>query len=123
MKARVLYVGIDPTLLDPAILPPGATHATLMDGIREVVAHLQANDYDAVWCPVDLGETAEAQVKGALEGARFQCVVIGAGIRTGAPYFLLFERLLNVVHAHAPAAKICFNTKPGDTLEAVQRWV
>jgi len=39
-------------------------------------------------------------------------------------YFLLFEKLLNVVHQHAPASvKICFNTGPSDSAEAVQRWV
>jgi hypothetical protein len=37
--------------------------------------------------------------------------------------FLLFEKLINVVHANAPQAKMGFNTKPGDTAEAVLRWV
>lgn len=37
-------------------------------------------------------------------------------------HLLLFEKLLNLVHAQAPGAKICFNTKPTDTPEAVQRW-
>jgi hypothetical protein len=36
---------------------------------------------------------------------------------------LLFEKLINPVHARAPNAKICFNTTPSDTVEAVQRWV
>jgi hypothetical protein len=31
--------------------------------------------------------------------------------------------LLNIVHARAPHAKICFNTTPTDTAEAVQRSV
>jgi hypothetical protein len=35
----------------------------------------------------------------------------------------LLERLLNLIHALAPTAKICFNTTPEDSLEAVQRWV
>jgi hypothetical protein len=35
----------------------------------------------------------------------------------------LFEKLINVVHQNAPTAKLCFNTKPSDTAEAVQRWV
>ena len=34
-----------------------------------------------------------------------------------------FENLLNVVHAQAPNAKICFNSSPTDSVEAVQRWV
>ena len=40
------------------------------------------------------------------------------------PYLLLFERLINVVHRHAPAStKLCFNSNPSDTAEAVGRWV
>jgi hypothetical protein len=35
----------------------------------------------------------------------------------------LFEKILNLVHTLAPDAKICFNTNPSDTLEAVQRWI
>jgi hypothetical protein len=50
-------------------------------------------------------------------------VAIGAGIRTIPAYFLLFERLVNVVQRAAPGAAICFNTKPSNTIEAVQRWL
>ncbi|MDO3069700.1 hypothetical protein [Mycobacteroides abscessus] len=35
----------------------------------------------------------------------------------------LFETVLNTVHAHAPQAKICFNTVPTDTVAAVERWI
>jgi hypothetical protein len=49
--------------------------------------------------------------------------MIGAGVRKIDRHFLLFERLVNVVHEHAPRAKLCFNTKPDDTAEAVKRWV
>jgi hypothetical protein len=31
--------------------------------------------------------------------------------------------VLNLVHALAPNARICFNTNPGDTAEAVRRWI
>lgn len=57
-----------------------------------------------------------------LDARRYDCVVIGSGLR--APeQLLLFEKLINVVHARAVGTKICFNTTPGDTAEAVQRWV
>jgi hypothetical protein len=36
---------------------------------------------------------------------------------------VLFEKLVNIVHDHAPHARLCFNTKPTDTAEAVQRWL
>ncbi len=123
MAARVLYIGIEPTLVDLSAAPPGATAEALMKGISAVVQKLNDSGYEAHWCPVDLGETAEATVTKALAERSVDCVVIGAGIRMGAAYFLLFEKLLNVVHEQAPQAKICFNTTPADTLEAVQRWV
>jgi hypothetical protein len=32
---------------------------------------------------------------------------------------MLFEKLINMVHEHAPQAKLCFNTKPSGTAQAV----
>jgi hypothetical protein len=120
--ARVLYIGIEPKLVDLTSMPD-LDADKLWAGIEKELRRMEAAGYVARWCPVDLGETAEATVASALSGERFDCVVIGAGIRVGAAYFFLFEKLLNVVHANAPAAKICFNTRPTDTLEAVERWV
>jgi hypothetical protein len=48
--------------------------------------------------------------------------MIGAGLRA-PPQLLLFEKLLNLIHERAPRAKICFNTNPADSAEAVQRWI
>jgi hypothetical protein len=55
-------------------------------------------------------------------GAQIEEVGAGrAGTADGAtgPDFLLFERLINVVHEAAPGARIAFNTSPADTAEAV----
>jgi hypothetical protein len=74
-------------------------------------------------CLTDAGETAEEVVRRRLREKHFDCIIIGAGIRAVATYFLLFEKLINVVHENAPQAKICFNTTPIDSPEAVQRWI
>ena len=50
-------------------------------------------------------------------------MIIGAGVRANPKYFLLFERLLNVVHELSPKTRIGFNTKTTDTVDAVQRWL
>ena len=49
--------------------------------------------------------------------------MIGAGVRANPSNFILFEKLVNVVHEHAPQAKICFNQMPADIGQAVQRWI
>jgi hypothetical protein len=73
---------------------------------------------------VDEGKTAEAVLADTLATSRYDCIMIGAGLLIVPPYFLLFEKLINVIHQHAPAStKLCFNTSPTDTAEAVRRWV
>jgi hypothetical protein len=91
-------------------------------GLEADRAKLAALGYEAELCLTDLGQTAADVVARKLSERPFDCVVIGAGIRTLPAYFLLFEQLINVVHRAAPDARICFNTRPSDTAEAVQRW-
>ena len=86
-----------------------------MAALQEDEATLNSLGYDAQLCLVDLGETAETVVTQKLTETAFECVMIGAGVRAVPDKFLLFEKLINIVHQHAPAARICFNTKPSDT--------
>ena len=124
-EKSVLLIGLDPTLID--FSQPG--YAEGMDATK-VLAGLKSSEDELTrlgcsvqMCLTDFGETAEAVVQSQLKQKRFDCILIGAGVRTVPSNFLLFEKLVNVVHEHAPQAKLCFNTKPSDTAEAVQRWL
>ena len=87
-------------------------------------AKLESLGYSVRTLYVDDGKTAEAALTDALATGGYDCIMIGAGLRIVPPYFLLFEKLINVIHRHAPAStKLCFNTNPSDTADAVQRWV
>jgi hypothetical protein len=124
MKAgkSVLVIGFEPTLLDYTTIPD-LDAAKVMAGLKADETRLRNLGYDVELCLHDLGETAETVVRDRLRQKQFDCIVIGAGVRTIPKYFILFEKLINVVHEHAPRAKLCFNTKPSDTAEAVQRWI
>jgi len=124
MKAgkSVLVIGFEPTLLDYTTIPD-LDAAKVMAGLKADEIRLRNLGYEVELCLHDLGETAEAVVRDRLRQKQFDCIVIGAGVRTIPKYFILFEKLINVVHEHAPRAKLCFNTKPSDTAEAVQRWI
>jgi len=52
----------------------------------------------------------------------YACILIGAGARIDSDEFLLFEKLINVVHKVAPGANLCFNTGPTDSIDAIKRW-
>ena len=126
-QVRVLFVGLEPTVIDfsgPEFADkPGLDAAKIQAGIDADVARLRGLGYDAEFCPVDHGETADMAVRMRLAARRFDCVVIGAGIRLFASQTALLETLVNAVHAEgAPQAKFAFNTTPADTAEAVQRW-
>lgn len=120
-KTQVLVIGLEPSLVDFSTMPD-MNADKVRAGLDADQAKLAGLGYEAELCLTDLGETAADVVARKLSEKPFDCVVIGAGIRTIPTYFLLFERLINVVHQAAPGARICFNTKPSDTAEAVRRW-
>ena len=124
-KKSVLVVGLDPALIDFSApgYAPGMSAAKVLAGLESSEDELTGLGYDVQTCLTDFGETAEAVVERRLEQKRFDCVLIGAGVRANPDNLLLFEKLINVVHEHAPRAKLCFNTLPSDTAAAVQRWL
>src|SRR5437868_3558946 len=121
-KKTVLAIGIEPSLVDLSAYP-GLTPELVRHFIDAQIEKLRALGYDAESCLIDLGETAEAVTIAALTSRRLDCVVIGAGLREPAERLLLFERILNLILIHAPHVRLCFNTTPADTAEAVQRWI
>ena len=124
-KARVLLVGLDPDIVDYSKSPvPALTAAKVHAAVEDDKAKLEALGYSVKSLYVDDGRTAERALTTELMGAEYDCIMVGAGLRIVPPYFLLFEKLINVIHRHVPAStKVCFNTNPSDTADAVLRWV
>ncbi|MBR1195612.1 hypothetical protein JQ634_01545 [Bradyrhizobium sp. AUGA SZCCT0240] len=121
-KKTVLAIGIEPSFVDFNAFP-GLTPELVRNFIEAQIEILRALGYDAESCLIDPGETAEAVTVAALKSRHLDCVVIGAGLREPPERLLLFEKIINLVLIHVPHVRICFNTTPADTAEAVQRWV
>lgn len=119
---QILLIGIEPTLVDFSTMPD-LDAAKVSNDLRNQQRWLRDLGFDVEWCLTDLGATATEVVRAALAARPPDVVLIGAGIRVMPANFSLFERLINVVHEGAPQAKICFNTRPDDTQEAVLRWI
>lgn len=119
---NVLLIGLDPRGVDFTNVPE-MNEQKLSAALKAEEERLNGLGYQTEWCLIDPGETAEALILERLGTKKFDCILIGAGVRTMPAHFLLFEKVINLVHSHAPQARLCFNTKPDDSVEAVQRWV
>ena len=118
----VLAIGLDPAVVDFSAFP-GLTPELVRAYIDAEIGRLRDLGYETESCLTDLGETALQVVEAALRSRRFDCIVIGAGLREPPERLLLFEQVLNLVHRLAPDSAIAFNSNPGDTAEAVRRWL
>jgi hypothetical protein len=121
MTKRVLALGLDPAFVELKEAPQ-YTPELIRAFIDSQLARVRALGFEVDSCLVDTGETAADVLAQRLAAQTYDCVLIGAGLHAPAQ-LLLFEKLLNLVHRGAPNAKICFNTTPADSAEAVQRWL
>jgi hypothetical protein len=122
---RVLLVGLDPVTVDfsdPA-LPPGMTAEKIHAGVKLALAAMAAQGWLAENCFINPDETAVRTVERRLAGGRYDCVVIGAGVRLPSSRLELFEAVVNAIHRAAPQTAIAFNTRPEDTGVAAARWI
>jgi hypothetical protein len=122
-KKSVLLIGLDPKVVDFSGFP-GLDEQKLRAGLQASLARAIAAGFDAAWCLTDSAwAPAEAMIREHLAAKQYAAIMIGAGIRTAPDHFLLFERVVNLVHAAAPGAVLCFNTSPDSTTDALLRWL
>jgi hypothetical protein len=102
MSTNVLAIGFEP--------PPSIQ----VDRLRGLGYYVES-------CVIDGSASAHEVTRLHLESRTFDCVLFDAPLR--APqHLLLLEKLVNLVHARAPLAKLCFRTDSEDAVAAVQRW-
>ena len=120
---NVLFVGQKPETVDftdPA-LPPGFDAAKINAGIAVAVAKIEERGWQGSTCMITPDAAGSAMLEKTLEGAAYDCVVIGGGLRLPPKGLVLFEMVVNVIHKAAPNAAIAFNTRPEDTADAAAR--
>lgn len=121
-RSSVLLVGWNPDVVDYSKWP-GLSADKLRAALESDRAKFEALGYDAELGLIDSAETSDATLRTLLKVKHRDCVLIGAGVRTIPEYLHTFERLINTFHECAPNAKLCFNSGPFDSVDAVQRWV
>jgi hypothetical protein len=125
IMTRILFVGQQPETVDfsdPA-LPPGFNAEKIHAGIAVGMKQMAERGWQPDLCLIPPDETATTAIEKQLAANKYDCVVIGGGIRIPPKSLLLFERVINAVHKAAPDTSIAFNTRPEDTADAAARWL
>jgi hypothetical protein len=97
------------------------TAEKIHSGLAVARKQFSERGWEADMCMLRPDETAGPALERQLASKRYDCVVIGAGVRLPARGLLLFEAIINIVHKGAPGAAIAFNTTPLDTAAAAAR--
>ena len=120
---RVLLVGLQPEAVDytdPA-LPSGMDAEKIQAGIGLGLKQMTDRGWQADVCLIQPDATAGPALERRLRATKYDCVVIGGGVRLPPKNLLLFETLVNTVHKAAPNTSIAFNTVPEDSADAAAR--
>lgn len=119
----VLSIGLHPNAVDYSRYP-GLDAAMLTARIEAGEAALRGAGFDLVSCqlPAD-PEAAVTTLRECLSQGTFRVAMIGAGVRMAPEHTLLFERLVNALIEISPGTRLCFNTSPETTIDALHRWI
>ena len=123
--ASVLLLGYDPETVDytdPA-LPPGMNAEKIHAGIAVAMKQCAERGWQSDTGLIRPDASAGPAVEQLLAGKKYDCIVIGAGVRLPPRGLATFEAVINAVHKHAPGATIAFNTRPDDSADAAARWL
>ena len=121
MGKKIIMVGWHPSVVDYSKYP-GLTAEKLERSLTADVQKLKDQGYDASIGFIHDGDSGTRQLTELLNENEFDVVMIGAGVRKDDDHFLTFEKLMNIVHEHAPRSRIAFNTGPTDSDAAIKRW-
>jgi hypothetical protein len=108
---RVLLVGLDPETFDfsdPA-LPPGMTAEKVQAGIAVAVKQFTERGWESDIGMIRPDETAGPAAERQLRVAKYDCVVIGAGVRL-PPRHLHCWKSSSTIRKGGAGAAIAFNT-------------
>jgi len=109
---NVLAIGFDPHTVpgfDPAPIAAGIERGSKLFAELGITEDLCLIDFS------ELDGPALPKIVERLKQKKFDCVLVGGGVRKGTGLLELFQTVVNLVHWHQPEAAIAFNESPGDS--------
>ncbi len=125
-SVSAIQIGLDPDVIDYSAPDfaqfRGLTRESLRAANDDNLAGLRAAGYRVDNCLINVGDAGAGQARTALAAARYDAVLIGAGIRLAAGNTLLFEAIVNAAHSLQPHCRFVFNRAAASTPDDIRRW-
>jgi hypothetical protein len=123
--ARVLVIGYAPDAVDfsdPA-LPPGMTAEKVAAGLRQDGENMRARGWEAEHLMIRADDRLRQTILDRLAAARYDCIVIGGGVRLTTRRVPELEIVVAAIRQGAPDTPIAFNASPSSSGDAAARWL
>lgn len=117
----ILIIGADPVIFTDDQLPPGMTRDMIRDGLIKSRDHLRAKGHAAEILWTTSADQIAGELEAAVQGRRYDVMVVGAGLRVLPFMAMHFEHLMNAILRFAPGVRLAFNSKPDDSAAAAER--
>jgi hypothetical protein len=122
---KVLVIGYVPDAVDftDPVLPPGMDVGVVAAGLQRDAQKMRDRGWEGEHLLIRPNENIPERILDHLNGRRYDCIVIGAGIRLTTKHVPEFEQVIKAVRHGAPQTPIAFNFSPDSSGEAAARWL
>lgn len=122
---HILVIGYDPDSVDYSDpgTPAGLDKEKVWAGTMESLKRIRDYGWQATQCMVKPDRTAGVEVARVLSATRYDCIVIGGGVRLSHNSVPVFEIIVDTIRRLAPGIPLAFNEGPATSLESAQRWL
>ncbi len=120
---QILVIGYAPDAVDytDPLIPKGVDEKKVAEGIDADMRKMRERGWDAEHLNIRADDDLTGIIRNRLAGKRYDCIVIGAGVRVTTKRIGVCETIVNAVRENAPQTPIGFNGGPDTSADAVSR--
>ena len=122
---RVLVIGYAPAAVDSTdpLTPPDLDEAKVAEGIKDDLQRMHDRGWEAEHLSIWADDRIHQLILDRLSANKYDCVVIGGGVRVTAKHVPELEIVVNAIREGAPNTPIAFNASPNSSSDAAARWL
>ena len=122
---RVLVIGYAPAAVDfsDPLVPHELDETKVAEGIKKDLQRMHDRGWEAEHLSIWADDRLHHVILERLNKSKFDCIVIGGGVRVTTKHVPELEVVVNAIREGAPNTPIAFNSGPDSSGDAAARWL